>query len=499
MEKIINNIEIENIRYYIKSTGETRRIKIRGTRGAGFSMEINDSSGACILNDPLQNIYIPDTGLYIVTQEFPDITTSASGGLTEEYYDIIFKPHADVEADIQEQRLYQYPDVTITLKATSSVDSPEITIRDNDGVYSSTTVTMPARSKGVVNKTLNLTINEASGTDGFFYVKNTFNNSLSKNTTFTRKVTTSDKPKLDNFVVLKPLTTKTIGSTTSGNVTKGNENDLMDNNIESGMRVYGELTKSKIVYKSLEVPTCRRATNKFALSDTVGLFTGMTGKIKGFNDFIVTSVDCDKNITVNKKIIIPENTDVDFVYEIKTSIAKVRTQIDADGNACVDLQTKITVVNDMVLELDTDKSKVSSDFIFSGSGTDVVTLKGNFEFSNPGLKDVTHTLDIDNMISRIPNIKDFKVDVPKNTSGYVINTLKGDIDQNVTKTIDAESAASGKVVAINKAPVHGTATISSRNITYVPNPNFVGSDEVLYTLNDGTNTSLEGKISITVK
>ena len=54
MEKIINSIEIENVRYYIKSTGETRRIKIRGTRGAGFSIEINDSSGTCILEEPLR-------------------------------------------------------------------------------------------------------------------------------------------------------------------------------------------------------------------------------------------------------------------------------------------------------------------------------------------------------------------------------------------------------------------------------------------------------------
>ena len=506
MEKIINSIEIENARYYIKSTGETRRIKIRGTRGAGFSMEINDSSGVCILEEPLQDIEIPETGVYVFTQEFPDITTSASGGttgygdggLTEEYYDIIFKPHADVDALVQEQRLYQYPDVTITLKATSSVSSPEITIRDDDGVYSGTTVTMPAKSKDRFTKTLNLTINEASSVAGFFYVKDTFNNSLSKNTTFTRKVTTSDNPKLSSFVVLKPLTTSTTQDFTAGLI-RGNENDVISNNIEPGTRVYSKLTKSKIVYESLEVPTCKRATNKFALSDTVGLFAGMTGKIKGFNDFILTSVDCEKNITINKKIIIPEKTDIDFVYEIKTSVAKVRTQMDENGNACVDLHGKIMVVNDMVLDLDPDNSKVSSDFIFSGSGTDVVTLKGNFEFSNPGLKDVTHTLDIDNMISRIPNIRDFKVDVPKNTDNNVINTLKGDIDQNATKTIDAESFASGKKVAITKAAVHGKTVISSRNITYAPNPNFVGSDEILYTLNDGTNTSLEGKISITVK
>ena len=108
--------------------------------------------------------------------------------------------------------------------------SPSITVRDDDGVFSSMTAIMPAKSKGRVNKTLNLTINEASGTAGFFYVKNTFNNSLSKNTTFTRKVTTSDNPKLSSFVVLKPLTTSTTQDFTAGLI-RGNENDLIGNNI----------------------------------------------------------------------------------------------------------------------------------------------------------------------------------------------------------------------------------------------------------------------------
>ena len=38
MEKKINLIKIENLIHHIKSTGETRTIKINGTSGAGFSM-----------------------------------------------------------------------------------------------------------------------------------------------------------------------------------------------------------------------------------------------------------------------------------------------------------------------------------------------------------------------------------------------------------------------------------------------------------------------------
>ena len=106
---------------------------------------------------------------------------------------------------------------------------------------------------------------------------------------------------------------------------------------------------------------------------------------------------------------------------------------------------------------------------------------------------------IRNWTSTITNLSTAKVDVEKNSSRYTINTLKGEIDQNASATIGAESAASGKVVAVTRQPSHGSSAITARDLYYTPNPNFVGSDEILYTLNDGTNTSLEGKISIKEK
>ena len=40
MEKKINYIEVENAIQNIKPIGETRTIKVVGTRGAGFSIEV---------------------------------------------------------------------------------------------------------------------------------------------------------------------------------------------------------------------------------------------------------------------------------------------------------------------------------------------------------------------------------------------------------------------------------------------------------------------------
>ena len=114
MEKTITDIEAWGKSYnHIRSIGERRDIKIRGTKGAGFSIEINDSSGYCILEESLKDIEIPDTGVYILKQVFPSITT----GFKEEYYDINVTAHADVYHVGRGEiiRLYQYPDTTITL------------------------------------------------------------------------------------------------------------------------------------------------------------------------------------------------------------------------------------------------------------------------------------------------------------------------------------------------------------------------------------------------
>ena len=155
MEKIITQVEAWSKSYdHIRSIGERRDIKIHGTKGAGFSIEINDSSGYCILEEPLKDIEIPDTGVYILKQAFPSITT----GFKEEYYEINVTAHADVTYIDRGEiiRLYQYPDTTVTLATSTSQTSPALTVSGGSDI----TVTKPAYFEGEVDKTQTLRITE---------------------------------------------------------------------------------------------------------------------------------------------------------------------------------------------------------------------------------------------------------------------------------------------------------------------------------------------------
>jgi len=538
MEKRITSIQVDKQSAPIKARGETRGIKIYGTQSSGFSLEVNDSTGYCILENPLQDIEIPQSGVYILNQNFPDISTNATGGLVEEYYEITITPHADVTTEFKTESiteskeykeyvdfiekypksesygdpgperkitpseqeshkeitklfrkipkpvrydslekitLYQYPDPTITL--TTTIPTEVIT-----AVAGGSDITIKSTADSIVpiTKTQTLTITEGGdGGDiaGFFYVKDNFNNSISKNTTFKKVVTTSEDPKIYGNIILKPSTTRTV-------------NDVITQDIEPGMTVYGKITKDKIVYKSLEVPTCQRATNKFELSDTVGLFPGMIGKVNGLHNFRLTSVDCSKNITINQKVVIFENTKITFVYEANSAISNIKTQSDENGNACVDLTTPIMVVDGMSLDLDDDESMVSSSFKATGSGTNSVVITNDIVFSSFGKKDVTYTLDLPNIITRTPNARNFKIEATRNRKSVITTTIN---------TLEDERDASTKTIAITSGPNHGAASISSRNIVYTPNMGYVGVDKILYTFSDGTNTSAEARIDITVK
>mgnify|MGYP003120601093 CR=1 FL=1 len=471
MEKNITSIKIQNVDTFISPRGETRQIKLRGTAGSGFSLEINDSDGDCILEEELQNIEIPRSGVYILNQKFPSISTSVTGGLTEAYYEIKINAHADVSCDLDKITLYQYPDVTLTL--SNSGTSARMVVSGDD-----VAVTRPAKHEGLITKPQTLVITEVGsdggGVAGFFYVNGNVNSSISKNTVITRRVKADADPKRSKYAILKPLTTRVVG-------------DAITGEISAGMSVGGKITKSKIIHKSLDVSNCRKATNKFELDDTVGLLPSMFGSINGINDFQIVSIDCDKNITIDRKVVIPENSNVSFTYKVSSNVVRVHTQVNEDGNACVDLSTKMMLIDGMDLELDDDRSRVISSFGFSGSGTNAVTLTLKANFSRFGTRDVTHTIDLDNIITRKPNARSFSVDIPKNSTSFQIGTSDFDYDSSTkTATVTGDSK-------------NGSTAVSGRVIAYTPVNGFVGVDKILYTLSDGTTASDEKTINITVK
>ena len=70
MNKLINSLTISN-ENIIDANGGTRTIIVGGESGAKFSLTIKDGSERNILEDYLDNITIPKSGSYKITQKFP--------------------------------------------------------------------------------------------------------------------------------------------------------------------------------------------------------------------------------------------------------------------------------------------------------------------------------------------------------------------------------------------------------------------------------------------
>ena len=502
----VKSLQVQDADRLINSRGDSREIKVIGTPGAGFNLEINDSSGCSVLEEDLNQIIIPKSSIYKFKQSFPDITTSAQGGLVEEYYEIILTPNADstftpLEIDVDENSteeeiqklienikrnpapnykigepsvtLYQYPDPTITITNSSTQTSPALSV---SGANITKTSAAERSTEQDATYTLVVTQSESEIAGNFYINEGNFNKAVTKNSTFTKVVSRPDSEGVTNNIQLKPGTTRVVDGVITSEITPG-------------MRIYGEIIKSKIVTKSLEVPSCRRATNKFSLSNTLGLFPGMVVKIPGMPITELVSVDCTENVTLEHKVIIPENTDIEFKYSTHTTVNKVISQVNSIGEACVEVGIPFNATDGMVLSFDDDTSRVSGSFRFSGSGSKQVTLVSQVNFSKFGRKDVEYTWNLDNVITRIPNARDYNIEVPRNTSTYTINVKNGDYDAN----------SASKTTTITRQPSHGTASVVSNNIVYVVAPDFRGSDEILFTLGDGTKTSAEKRITITVK
>ena len=489
--KMIKSFSINNfstVRNFLDPNGDRRNIIINGDVGAVFTLTIKDSSGCSMLDEDLEWISIPKTGTYIHTQHFPSIVKSADGGIMEEYYDVDLVKAADVIGPFKTNyRLFQYPNPTISFTTTSSATSPSLTV----AVSNTSSITDKADTGGarLTNKeiTLTLTITEDSATDGNFYIKSTdFLGSISSDSVIkkvvTREVGESPTSKVLN---LKPLTTRTRCGITTGDLT-------------AGMSIRGKTEETKTVTKSLEVPTCRKKTDKFELNDTIGLYEGLGLFVDNNLIASVTSIDCDRNITVSKKVIIRQNREVVFKRNVAANIRNVESNVNGDGNACIMLDREIYIPDGMELEFDDNNSVVTGEIAYSNSGTDSIVLTNTIKVLQYGTRDVTYTLDLDKIITRKPNAKNLEFETGKNND-LGIYLYNGDSDATRLRKVP---------IIKNTANIAGTVTVTSSatsgflgpGLRYSPAPNFIGEEVIKYVLRDedSDDVSEEKTINITV-
>ena len=480
LEKNIKRFEVNDLSN-IKSGGERRTIHISGTAGAGFTLTIKDLSGCSILEEDMNDMFIPSGGTFTLKQDFPALPVKDWSHYPKEDYEITLQPHADVHLLHDVSR-------TITL---SQCKDPEIVIgfeeKNIDGVtvqYAGNGIGKSGQANYTSNETsyFETTItNQATGggeSPAFLYIKNTSFEKATSNSNVIKKVVTRGESKpTDRTVVLKPLESGTDGT--------GQYPAVSD--ISVGMSVKGEVEIIKKVIKSLEVVSCQVKTNRFELEDVIDIFEGMYVYLDDSLVASVETIDCDKEITLNNKITIAQEGILTFKHEVGAFVAEVLTNVDDDGNSVIVLDRYAYVPDEVVLSFNGDTSSVSGVIDATGSGTSVVSVKTTFSVDF-GTSDARYTIDPESVITRKPNIRD-----------HVWNLSSSDVINRTTKEIllstgDTDANATNKKYAITQGPAFGQAAMKTgdKHITYTAN-GFITGDLIRYkVIHDGTQALVDG-------
>ena len=488
----ITSLQAQNPRAFLSAGGGTKKISINGAKGSKFSLEIKDSNGNDILEEALNDVEIPNSGIYILNQKFPSIATTSTfrddDSVVKETYEVFITPHADVETYIDPgipiHTFHQYRNTKITITPVTTQTSPSIVMSTGSISRKNKAGILGDDIPNHTSETYTITCTENTPTAGFFYVKNaSFNKNITTNSIIKKIVDRCGEEGCTNQLVLNPSTTRTRVV---------NSESIISSDIEVGMIAYYKIEKQKIVTKSIDIldstKSTKKATNRFQLNNTTDLFLNMKMTVEGYGPTHIVSIDCDREITVSGKVIIKENADVTFSYEDRSIVSEITNQNTSKGQTTLKLTRCIDIPDNTELNFDDNDSKIHGTMSFTGSGSKSVSLKGFISFFKYGTSNVVYNLDLDNMITRTPNAFDQNIVCSKN-SAVSIDTTKRDFDDNLTS----------KTPTITSTSRHGSATISSRSIRYVPHKSFVGDDEIKFTISDGTNVSNEKAIRITVE
>lgn len=475
---VINGVTVERQSQRLKTTGDSREIIVNGTAGAVFTMTIKDSEECSIMEDELENVSIPSNGKYVFTQDFPSIKST----LKKEHYKITLTPQAGVILVLDSEVVLQQRAFTsITLKAINEevATIPGAVISGGDS-----TLTLRESSKFVTEGSWQTSIVGSSEENpGKLYVKSVdFLKYLNRNNSVKKIAIRHGNDFTDKIINLKPLKT-------------GIKDGIISGDLFPGMTIIGRVEKTKTVTNSLEVPNCKKKTDKFELDNTLELFEGMFVYLGNRIVASIVSVDCGRNITVSKKLIISSDTEVVFAYTSAGRVGDVIAQQNSDGNACIRLDRGMYIPHGMELEFDADKSIFSGTITQSGSGSNQISFTKEIKVKSFGAEDETHVLDVSGLVTRKPNIVDRSFSVDANSGTNYFSLTYGDNDAN----------KSVKVYALTKQPSNGVAiSLNSRSgkdaaptLSYIPNPNFIGEDVVKYrVVYDGDNDLVDDDTAI---
>ena len=477
----------------LKARGEKRQIIVKGTPGATFTLTVKDSSGCSLLKDKLENIKIPTRGKYVLEQEFPSIMSKGSAVKTEEIYTAEIQPAADVAIAMPNRTisLRQTADPVITITNTTSQTSPALSVSGSD-----ITLTGEAFSfNNDTTKTYRLTITESGeSTGGKLYVSNL--DSMDNFTTNTKIIKRIDREGGEGSI--NTLCLKNISGRTTSTIEGENEttHDLLP-----GMRMYAKVLEQKRVIGNLDkdgeiidYDTCDTLPEKIKLDTTNDLFLGMVIYGDVVAGTYIKSIDCNQTVTIHPRQKVRVNSNLIFQREYYNSVGSILE--NSDGSTTKITTPKLSNIPDGTeIEFDDNRNTILSKTYSlktstAGSGTDTIILINIIKPTRFGDKNVTFTLDLDQLVTSKPNAYNITTTIKRNTA-TAINMIQHDRDAN----------ASSKTGTIVENPKNGTVSsyaTSTDSFTYTPNEGFTGEDSFTFTMSDGTNSSDEKTVIIKV-
>ena len=266
------------------------------------------------------------------------------------------------------------------------------------------------------------------------------------------------------------------------------------------MILYAEVEHTKVVKANLDEDgnildynKCKTYADRFQLDNTHDLTLGMmvvSDDIK--SGTYISSIDCDKNITLFPKQIIRTDATLTFKQKWWSTVVEVISNIDSKGNAYVELSNTVDIPDGTEIEFQDSGNIIQGVTNFYNSGSDSITLSSYISFAVFGDKNTTYTLDLDKMITSKPNAYSQDIIVARNSTSNTINMIKFDYDDNA-------SSKTGSVVGGPYNGSVGSYAASTDSFAYTPNNDFIGEDSFTFTMSDGTNASDEKTIRITVK
>ena len=491
MNKIINSLSISNTNI-IDANGGKRGITIFGQVGAKFSLTIKDSSDRNILEDYLENVTIPKSGSYKITQAFPVYESNNFTRIDNtETYEIKVLPGAFTNLDkdmISSYEILQYPDPTITITSdptisvnvdgvTASVTGADATLKGKamrlaetipNNFTTSSSSTFVKRFGEII---YNITITPSSGK---FYISRTPNvlTDLKKSTDTKRRLGQKKGNKKDIILTTPPDETSQFSTT-----------------IKKGMVYSGSYTYTKLFDSNVSDSNEKGFSNKIRLVDTEDLVIGMiiTGSnIKRYTTII--SIDNDTDITISSK---QKLTLYDQLTFTKKFVGKINT-IDTAGNITTDSEE--IIASNTNITLTNDSTSIHGRMIVAGSGSDAITLNSTYQVRKFGKEDVTFTQLLDNFITIIPNAYSQYITTTKDTA-VTFDVLELDTDLNKSSKTPINEAQDD--------PSHGVVTETSwaagvGTTIYTPHTGYTGTDKFYFYANDGTNNSARTPIYITI-